>query len=128
MVLFQPSEYPVTFDFLKSLDLVATDDDGRYIMPNMQQLIDEHFEHTEDAHRYLVSNNLSFLTEVYMTFLGCTYVFGADSAVFSSFFDSCVHQRVYWWFSADKLDLSRYTAGYRVSYIPQRCPVCNPDV
>ena len=55
MVLFTPSEYPITHDLLKSLDLVSTDDSGKHVLPNIQQLLEKHLEHTEDTHKYLVS-------------------------------------------------------------------------
>ena len=55
MVLFQPSEYPRTFDLLKSLNIPSTDENGKTLLPNVQQLLEKHLEQTEDTHKFIVS-------------------------------------------------------------------------
>ena len=69
MVLFQPSEYPQTFDLLKSLNIPSTDADGKTLLPNMQQLLEDHLEHTEDTHKFIVS----WILLKYLSYLYCSW-------------------------------------------------------
>ena len=89
MVLLQPSEYPVTFDLLKSLDLVTVDDEGHHVLPNVQQLITDHFEQTEDNHRYLVRSNYSRIFSLALNFSLCLCFWNSSSRFFHTLLPVC---------------------------------------